>query len=261
MRCVAIIMVHNGLDYLEHCIRHLHQQEIEVALVDHGSIDGTYEYCQDYLKPELCYLERIPHTGRFSLAEQLAIKAKIVDMLSTDWVIHQDVDECLEPPAHFDTLKAFLVSADALTFNVINFNEFVFLPYIESPEQSFYDSLYYYFFQPFSPRLMRAWRKDASLANHSSGGHLLRGDVRLCSETGSLKHYIFTSQSHAYKKYQGRYFDQAELAKGWHSNRVNIPYEAMTFPSKEKLKKLTSTKDRIFDTTDPWIKHYWQLIP
>ena len=145
MKVIAVIMVRNGADYAEKCISHLLENEIEVAIIDQSSDDGTYEICQSFVGNGVCELQRIKYPGYFSLTDQLQEKYKLISKLQTDWIIHHDIDECLEAPDSALTLYESIKNEDKQGFTAINFNEFVFLPYDEA--SSFYDSQFYYLFE------------------------------------------------------------------------------------------------------------------
>jgi len=90
--------------------------------------------------------------------------------------------------------------ADESGANCINFNEFVFIP---AEDEDFSNTDYaklmlnYYFFQPSHPRLMRAWKRVATLENRTSGGHLLAGEnYKLYKNDFILRHYIALSALH-----------------------------------------------------------------
>jgi len=257
MRCVAVIAVRNGLDYARKCIQHLNNNNIEVAIIDQSSDDGTYDICKEFLNNGVCEIRRIDYPGFFSLEDQLIQKFRLIEKLKTDWVIHQDIDENLESPLVNNNLKDSISAEDAKGYNVINFNEFVFLPYDNNI--SFYKSPFYYFFEPFPSRLMRAWKKSASLSSIESGGHKLKGNIKLSPLNHNLLHYIFSSQDNAYNKYQNRVFTKFETDKGWHRNRLKIDIERLTFPDKKQMEIRTFNELYNFNTSNPWKKHYWEI--
>lgn len=256
MRCVAVIMARNASAYISRCFEYLFSQGIEVAFLDHCSDDASYDIAKNYVGDGLCYLERVPFDGVFSLQEQLKIKQQLIESLTCDWVVHADIDEMPEAPGDI-TMAESLLREDVAGFNVVNFRELVFLP-VEQ-EHCFYESLYYYYFAPWHPRLMRAWKKSANLSALSSGGHVLQGDVKLSPVDHVLRHYIFSSQQHAFDKYTSRVFSDEELEVGWHRNRINIMPERMVFPEKSRLNKLSDADSREYDFSAPWKKHYWEM--
>lgn len=256
MRVVAVIMVRNGAEYVTKCISHLLENGIEIAIIDQSSDDGTYEICQTFLNNGICNLQRIEFPNYFSLEEQLLEKYKLITQLQTDWIIHYDIDECLEAPLPTLSLYDSIRNEDEQGFTAINFNEFVFLPY--DKDISFYDTPYYYFFEPFAPRLMRAWKKEAGLSSVKSGGHILQGEINLSPVNHILRHYMFTSQQHAFDKYSGRLFSKEETNKGWHKNRLNIDHKKLVFPDKSKLETLPTPRSKELISSNPWEKHYWE---
>lgn len=256
MRCVAVIAVRNGVDYVRQCLTHLIDNGIEVAIIDQSSDDGTYEICEEFKNNGLCVLKRMDFPGYFSLQDQLKEKFQLIEKIKTDWLIHQDIDECLDSPIPDLNLQQSIEFEEKKGHTVINFNEFVFLPYNEN--LSFFQSPYYYFFEPFFPRLMRAWKKSANLSGLESGGHLLKGEINLSPTNYNLRHYIFTSQAHAFNKYGSRNFSKVESKKGWHFNRLNIPRTNLVFPPKEHLNRVLADEPNQLNTSEPWEKHYWE---
>ena len=257
VRAVAIIMVRNGGPYVGHCLAHLVRQGLDVAVLDHDSTDRTRALCLEWEGRGVFHVQYVPYQGYFSLREQLGLKQKLIEKLNADWVVHQDIDECLEPPTGFATLIEWFEAAEKENCNVLNFDEFVFIPHVEKYE-TFYDSRYYYFFSPWSPRLMRAWKPAANLSALETGGHVLKGDVRLFPQAGYLRHYLFTDQGHAYQKYAARPFAVSEVEQGWHRNRLSIPKAALHFPAKQLLECLPVAGSRAFNVRNPWKQHYWQ---
>lgn len=246
-------MIRNGEAYIDSCLSHLSKNNIEFAVIDHSSEDNTYELCLGYKDNGLCSLSRVDYDGKFVWQNILNEKMLVADKLKTDWLIHYDIDECMESSEQFLTLYEEIAQADRQGYTAINFNEFVFIP---QPQQHFSESCYYYFYSPNSPRLMRAWKKSAGL-RQTFAGHGLAGNVVLYPKTLPLRHYIFRSQSHAFEKYAKRPFCENELIKGWHKNRASIEQSRLIFPDNDKLKVLPSKLSKCFDTSEPWQKHFW----
>jgi hypothetical protein len=151
---------------------------------------------------------------------------------------------------------------DRQGYDVINFDEFVFLPidgdYIpdhEGPQPL----THYYFYEPRTPHQMRAWKKASKLSNVVGAGHLVSGsDFRLAPETLALRHYIFRNQAHAFEKYAQRVFAADEVGRGWHVNRVGQIAAHFTFPPAGDLLRLATPGDRNLNRDHPRKIHYWQ---
>ena len=263
MLVTAILAVRNEEAYLANCLRHLMRNDVRFAIIDHGSSDGSADiYGRQEFAAHLIQVVQLPFGGVFSLAEQLRQKIALVDSIATDWVIHLDADEVMHSNRPAETLAEALARLDAEGWNVVNFDEFVFLP-VESdyvPDAPGDQPMaLYYFFQPHAPRLMRAWRKGCGFSPVEQAGHVLVGsDLRLAPEHLALRHYIFRSQEHAFTKYASRNFADNEIARGWHMKRINQPRESFQFPPAALLKRLASPSDRRLDRSDPWVVHYWQ---
>ena len=86
------------------------------------------------------------------------------------------------PESRVQELIEQLLKADLVVgFNVINFDEFVFIP--GGPEEDFAhrdfyrEMLSYYFFAPQPRRLMRAWRNDPDTAQVGGGNRFHRSTL------------------------------------------------------------------------------------
>jgi glycosyltransferase involved in cell wall biosynthesis len=263
MKITAILAIRNEEAYLANCLRHLVRNGVDFVIIDNGSSDGSAEiYRRREFAKNLVSVKELLFTGVFSLSEQLSRKMEVIATLATDWVIHLDADEVMHSNVEGETLNEALMRLDAAGWNAVNFDEFVFLP-IENDYVSDMSGdqpiLHYYFFQPFFPRLIRAWKTASDFSPVEHGGHLLTGrDLHLSPEDLVLRHYMVRNQNHAFHKYMGRKFSADELAVGWHANRANQPVEGFRFPSAKALRKLSSPCNYHFDRSDPWHMHYWQ---
>jgi len=263
LRVVAIIAIHNERPYLANCLTHLVQNGVEYAIIDNGSTDGAENILSEpRFAAGLVAVQHLPFTGVFDLNAQLVAKQRLAATLDADWFIHLDADEIMHSYQEQESLKSAIVRLDAQGWQVINFDEFVFLPvdanYVTDCE-GMQPLLHYYFFEPKRPRLMRAWKATNNLSNVGSGGHILTGaDFRLAPEPLTLRHYIFRDQGHAFEKYRRRQYSQAEIARGWHYNRVGQPETKFTFPSPTALERITTRGERNLRRDNPRLEHYWQ---
>jgi glycosyltransferase involved in cell wall biosynthesis len=263
MMITAILAIRNEELYLANCLSHLVRHGLDFVIIDNGSSDGSAEiYRRREFARNLVDVQQLTFAGVFSLSEQLKRKMEVISALDTDWVVHLDVDEVMHSNVEGETLSLKLRRLDAEGWNAVNFDEFVFLP-IENeylPELSGYQPiLHYYFYQPFSPRLVRAWRKASGFSLLDHGGHLLTGpDLRLAPEHLVLRHYIVRSQEHAFRKYAEREYSAEDLARGWHRKRINQTRESFRFPPADSLRRISSPGDCRMDRSHPWKAHYWQ---
>jgi glycosyltransferase involved in cell wall biosynthesis len=262
MRVVAIITVRNESVHIERCLRDFHADGIETLLVDNDSTDDTVERAKRFLGAGLLGIERLPWTGVYSVDVIMAREKAVVDTVSHDWIVHADADEWHTMPKQGVKLIEGIQAADAAGYNCINFLEFVFIP---RPGESFEQPDYsqrmnsYYFFHPGYPRRMKAWRRDSGLSNVQSGGHVLRGpNLRMFPIDFHLRHYIALSEEQVWKKYGGRPFAPAEVARGWHYNRVGLSQEKLRLRDSPFLCDLPTPDSHALRTDLPTKKHFWE---
>lgn len=264
MLVTAVLAIRNEEACLGNCLRHLARNGIDFFIIDNESSDASAEICRRReFAANLVGVQHLRYTGAFSLSEQLRRKMEIIETLKTDWVIHLDADEVMHSYRDGETLNEALCRLDAEGWNAANFDEFVFLPiehdYVpEAPADQ--PMLHYYLFEPYAPRLMRAWNKANGLSLADHGGHILAGsDLKLAPEHLALRHYMMRSQEHALAKYTTRIFAADDLARGWHQARRNQNRDSFRFPPAEVLRRLPVAGHRSLDRTDPWKMHYWML--
>jgi glycosyltransferase involved in cell wall biosynthesis len=259
MRVVAILAVRNERPYLSNCLSHLLKNGIDFAVVDNGSTDGSTELLQDSrFVPHLAGYRHVPFTGAFVWETILLAQEQLVATIHADWILLLAPDEIMHSNIPGETLASAIEKLDARGYDVINFDEFVFLPVDHDyvPDYCGTQPLrHYYFWQP----SMRAWKKAINVSNVAGAGHFVSGaDFRLSPETLVNRHYIFRDQAHAYEKYSKRIFDAKELARGWHIDRFQQPVTNFAFPPAEQLECLASPEDRNLSRRHPHQTHYWQ---
>ena len=177
MNVTAVLAIRNEEAYLANCLRDLISNGLNFVIIDNDSTDSSAQiYGRREFAPHLVQVCRLPFSGVFSLSEQLQRKMEVIEALNSDWVVHVDADEILHSYREGEGLREALSRLDAEGWNVVNFDEFVFLPIERDYEQEMWGRQpisYYYFFQPSSPRLMRAWKRDGGFSSAAFGGHLL----------------------------------------------------------------------------------------
>ncbi|MFL0671077.1 MAG: glycosyltransferase family 2 protein [Erythrobacter sp.] len=160
MKIQATICARNELIYLQHLLPYLAGEAIDVVLIDNESSDGTLEAVASGIFQNVVHVEHLPYKGFFDLSQQLQVKEKLSSICDADWVIHQDADEFLTSPSGWGGLRENIEQADAMGFNVVNFNELVMLP--DNPEIDDFstNNRLFYFFEPRPLRLMRSLEKE-----------------------------------------------------------------------------------------------------
>jgi glycosyltransferase involved in cell wall biosynthesis len=264
MRIVAVLAVRNERPYLGNCLSHLIENGIDFAVVDNGSDDGSSDLLHESkYKPHLAGYRHLPFTGIFAWEQLLIAQQELISKIDADWILLVAPDEIMQSNSPGETLANAIVRFDAQGYDVINFDEFVFLPidiHYVPDHFAMQPMRHYYFFAPNeSARQMRAWRKGLNLFNIRSGGHVVTGNhFRLAPEYFVLRHYMFRNQEHAFKKYSSRVYDPAELARGWHWHGAGHPTARFAFPPASRLEKLAFPDDRNLSRSHPRKRPYWQ---
>jgi glycosyltransferase involved in cell wall biosynthesis len=266
MQIVAVIGLRNEEAHIANLLRDLKENNICYAILDNASTDSTLTIAKrEEFRSHLVTIAFIPFDNAFDLTLQLTEKMALIESSDADWVIHLDADEILHSYRQGESLNEAITRTDAAGFNVIDFNEFVFLPvdFDYEPDRLGHQPMrHYYFFErakPPPPHRMIAWKRASGLSMIEKGGHKLVGaDIRLSPEKMAMRHYIFCSQEHAFRKYAVRRFAPHDLARGWHRNRVDQHVENFRFPSVDRLCFLETAQSRIFDRSRPVELHYWE---
>ena len=262
LKICAIISCRNEGIYLQTLLPYLSRQNIDVFLIDNESSDGSLELYKIYMGNPIKAVKTLKYKGYFSLIDQLNFKQMSINSLEYDWFIHQDADEILENFNANFSIRNAIEEADYSGYNVLNFEEFVFLQNLSNLECVNYlkNITNYYYFVPGENRLNRAWKNGANFSIAESGGHRLIGSgQRIFPVNHVLRHYIVLSYEHAQKKYLNRKFDPVDLAMGWHYNRLNFSKENLIIPSLSVdhpyLKNLN--KDGL-SRSNPAPCHFWE---
>jgi hypothetical protein len=259
----AIIAVRNEVRYLKVLLPYLAEQDIDVAIIDNESTDSSHELYSEFMGNPIIRVDTLPYRGCFSLSDQLAAKERIAKEIDHDWVIHHDADEIMEHRLPGKSLYDAIHEADTSGHNVINFDEFVFLPepHADYSNSNYYTGiLRYYFFEPRKNRLNRAWKRSSRFINVRSGGHKLEGsDISISPINHILRHYIVLSEEHARTKYLKRIFDSEDISRGWHGNRLNFTPENLLLPiDSDSLHCLHTFDSKDFIRKHAVDKHFWQ---
>lgn len=247
----AIVCIRNESKYLTGLISHLKAQGIDIVFIDNESTDGSREIIEKHIGSGVISLRNLAYNGSFSLSDQLQAKAEVEQTLTHDWILHLDADEIPHASSNNLTLLNVCKRAAREGYNVINFEEFVFLPskdHNSDDENAHLSILRYYYFAPMFHRLMRLYRRGQGLDNRSGAGHRIHGNAIIYPQTQVLRHYITLDQNHLNSKYLGRVFDEKELKKGWHGNRIGLTDEVLSLSRMphDKLEYLPNPSSREF---------------
>jgi glycosyltransferase involved in cell wall biosynthesis len=251
--------VRNEELYLPRALKHLRDQGIEVCLIDNGSTDSGIDIAHSFLGKGVLRIEQLPYKGSFELLRVLENETRLAEEIQADWFIHYDADEIREASLPYRTLLEGIQEADRLGYNVINFDEFVFLPTHDSEHYENTDYVkemrYYYFFEMAPLRRLNAWKNlKRPIDLKSSGGHrVVFEGQKIFPQSFILRHYIGLSKAHIIKKYGGRIYSQYEVDRlGWHGKRSKFEAQGLVLPSKSDLCCIDTG---YWDKSIPWKRH------
>lgn len=256
------MVIRNEMPYLHNCLRHLIDNGLDYYVIDNESTDETAGLlASPQFSAHLTGSETFPFDGAFNWLGLMGALEAASAKVDADWLLYLAADEIMHSYCAGETISTAIERISRDGSNVIDFNEFVFLPIdhdYASDTAGYPASRHYYFFEPYRPRLMRARAADISVSGVETGGHIFKGDIQLAPETMALRHYMFRNQDHAFQKYAERTFQTQELARGWHKNRVGHGREKFQLPPAHALQHLSHARERTLDRTKPHTKHYWQ---
>jgi glycosyltransferase involved in cell wall biosynthesis len=232
-RVVAILATYNEADIIEHVVRDLIEQGVDVHVLDDGSTDDTVAIVEAFLGRGVVGIEPLapPRDSEgFAWERILRRKEEIARTIDADWCIHHDADEFRESPWVNISLRDAIERVDELGFNAIDFASLDFWPADDRfrPGEDVRDALPLYADAADYDRVqIRAWKKTRELDLASSAGHEARFPGRSVFPIRFvLRHYPIRGQAHGERKVfrerRGR-FPQAERERGWH-----VQYDALS---------------------------------
>ncbi|MBI3997803.1 MAG: glycosyltransferase [Armatimonadetes bacterium] len=263
MRVVALLATYNEERFITGCLDHLFHQGVEVYLLDNCSTDGTRAIAERHLGRGVIGIETFPRYGTLDLRAILEREEHLAATLPGAWMMHVDADERHLPPRSHGTLAEAFEDVERQGDNAVNFMEFTFVPTQEHPDHDHPDfqrtMRWYYPFLPFSPHLVRAWKKQPSAMELAwSAGHQVRfPGLRIYPQAFPMRHYLFLSVPHAARKYAHRNYDPRAVEAGWHGWRVKVRSELIRLPAETDLRMYVS--DDHLDSSHPRTRHCLDL--
>lgn len=239
----ALIISRNGASTLDALLGHLHDNAIDATLVDHASTDGTWEVAEKWVGSGLKGLLREPYVGAFDLTRQLDLRSDLIRSTRCDWILNLDDDEFLVPSDAEGTLRTAIERAHADGAQVVEAEEFVFVPETAdirySPETFREEMRHYVPFRPHNPK-QRAFRPDVDLTLwRRTGGHTVtRDEDAIAGERLHMLHYPALSLDEVRAKYLSRVFAVQDLKKGWHTNRTGGEADFVRAPEAAALRNV-----------------------
>jgi len=228
-RVVAFVPTYNEEDIIDHTLRYLIGQGIEVYVIDNWSSDGTYERSREYLGRGVIGIERFPPERPLATYEWRLILGRVEELaaaIPADWFMLHDADERRSPPWPDTTLPEGLQHAERCGFNCVDHVVLNFWPTDDRPMDPSHDVEAQLRYFEFSDHLghfhqRKAWKRTpfpVSLA--ASAGHDVAFPGRLVYPFKFLiKHYPIRSEAHGRRKVlrdRINRWSPRERAFGWH---------------------------------------------
>ena len=261
MKIVALLAVRNSEDYMARCLTHLIDNGVEIFVIDNQSTDRTAEIAKTYIGRGVIEVSEFPYPGYYDWTGILQHKEKLAAELDADWFIHHDSDEIRESPAPWKTLREGIKAVDAMGYNAINFDEFVFVPSNLTDnfcQRDFVEEMrHYFYFHPSPVHRVNAWKNTGNEVDLvTRAGHEIRfPERRIYPINFILRHYICLSYAHANHKYcEDHVYSTEEIEqRGWHRNRVEAAKTGIKLPAASILKILPESGQ--LDRSDPHVKN------
>lgn len=230
----AIITLYNEEDIVEHTIKNLLSQGVDVHIIDNCSTDHSLKKVKKIRKlyPTRITFESFPKNkkdhNKYNWEDLLNRVDEVASLSSYEWIVHHDADEIRKSPFPQLNLQDAISQIDQLGYNLIDHTVIDFRPTVdtsgykesENPERFFRH--YEFGNRPGHFQQLKAWKNENERVNLSlSGGHKAVKNVpRVYPLKFLIKHYPLRSVSQARRKIfleRKPRLNKIEKERGWHS--------------------------------------------
>ena len=218
LSALAFICAFNEADIIRWTIRGLHEQGVDVHLIDNGSTDGTAEIAAEC---GLAGFESVPRASQQSWVELLRIVEARAASSRADWCLHHDADEIRRVPSGESLAQGF-ARLNSAGYTAVDHNVYEFVHTqdgfdgTQDPEPFFT----HYRLDTLNQRCgqVKSWRNLGPVNLASSAGHRVAAPwIRVAPERWIMKHYPIRSQAHGKRKvFQERAWSSQEKSWNWH---------------------------------------------
>ncbi len=260
-RVVAILAIRNERPYLANCLDYLIADGLDYFIIDNESDDGTAELLREpRFAAHLVGYQSHAFRGAFDLEGLMAAIDAAIPEIDADWVLHQSPDEMMHSYNPGERLVDAIARIDTAGYDVIDFNEFVFLPIDHDylvDHKGAQPLRWYYFHKQGHGRLMRARRQLLQLSWMQSGGHRLQGQPSGWRRRTSFFAIIcFRARSTPSQNTPiGDTGRRTLTAAG--GNRIGVAADRFTFPETAELEYLGDRASHELSRDRPRKRHYW----
>jgi hypothetical protein len=240
LQIAAIIVVRNGALTLPRVLSHLGDNRIDVVAIDHGSVDKTAQVLAEQTPRPVIDVVHVPFDGVHRWRQNLGRKVEVAESLPHEWIVHVDADEIMESPKEEESLRGLIERLDGAGFDLIECDEFTFVPSDEGEDHSNGDYVAtmrrYYYHSPPNRSLQRVVKASGPIEWANSGGHRAAAEYRnVAVDRIRLCHYVGLSLDHLRQQYLSRVFGAEELGRGWHRKRVATSPDFIVPPPSDRL--------------------------
>jgi hypothetical protein len=229
-RVLAVVPTFNEADIIEHTLRYLTTQGIDVHLLDNWSTDATLERARPFLGQGLVRIERFPADASPNTYDLTRILRRVEEIgreaAWADWIVLHDADERRYGPFEGTGLRASLWRAQCCGYSCIDHVTLNFWPVDDRFDHERHDVEEHFQYFEFSSHpghfhQRRAWRRtDAPVSLAATAGHDVSfAGRRVYPYKFLLKHYPIRSRAHGIRKVlheRKARLNPIEHAGGWH---------------------------------------------
>lgn len=233
VKTLAIIHTFNEEDVIEHTMRYLINQGIDICVLDNWSTDCTFEIAKKIKEefPNRIIVRKFPEekskdNNYFEWEKQLKETERISRELNYDWYIHYDSDEIRRAPFDNVTLSEMIAYVDSLGYNAIDTTVLDFR-LTDKKENIFAQNTYFELGRrPSCFMQIKTWKKCEDIDLASTGGHLAKFKNQKVYPLKIInRHYSLRSLEQAKRKvFRDRLprFEKEKKEKGWHTHYDKI---------------------------------------
>jgi len=224
-KATAFICLYNEADIIGPVLTHLHDQGLDVHIIDNWSTDGSADIAREF--PLVGY-EKFPVEGPSQFYSWIPLLNRVEELAhrsDASWCVHHDSDEIRRSPRRGENLLDGLSRVQGSGHSAINFQVYHFLPVDDTFKAGSDPERHFKYFTvdhgDCRMRQVKAWKNTGRRINLvKSAGHFADfPGVTVYPERFVLKHYPLRSSEQAARKVLteriGRY-DPIETAKDWH---------------------------------------------
>lgn len=253
---LAIFTMYNEEDIIEHSIRNVLNQGVDVHIIDNASTDNSASIVREMIKEfgsDRVMIESFSEEENtiFELHKLLVRVDQVAKDSSYQWIIHHDSDEIRKAPFNDLTIRDVIAHADSLGYNTIDFTLLDFRPtkgnyHSKSNPEEF---IRYFEYGEKSGALphLKCWKNDhKSVYLWEWGGHqIYKTDQKVYPLKCLIKHYPLRSRKQAKRKIfierLPRYSEE-EKSVGWHHHYNHFKSDSEFIWDKRSLIKYDSAK-------------------